>query len=258
MCRVRKTFLTPPFSITDMNFLPRSFLCPAGYGRLHRRDRQLPGEALRRLAFLLVLHTGLGGHAHDIFCRWESKSIWRHICIQALTLCSYKIKTFRASRQCWIFSVDSRFMIKVRTNVYKWACTIVILTESSKADCSCFILFSRDFNLTCFSFLSQVFSTYVPTECVSAGEELDHAKSRLLTENTGHFWFKSTSRRRQGHHGCSDESWPLMQTLEINDGLNLVTGTCFFSPRNIQDEVLNLILCLIITNATLILAPPIF
>lgn len=48
-----------------------SFLCSAGYGHLHGSDGQLPGEALRWLALLLVLHTGLGGHAHDLLRRWE-------------------------------------------------------------------------------------------------------------------------------------------------------------------------------------------
>lgn len=51
--------------------LPRSFLCSAGYGHLHWSDSQLLGETLWWLALLLVLHTGLGGYAHDLLCRWE-------------------------------------------------------------------------------------------------------------------------------------------------------------------------------------------
>lgn len=52
-----------------------SVLRSAGYGHLHWSDNQLPRKALRWLALLLVLHTGLGGHAHDLLCRWERSSL---------------------------------------------------------------------------------------------------------------------------------------------------------------------------------------
>lgn len=55
--------------------LLRSFLCSAGYGHLHWSDSQLPGETLWWLALLLVLHTGLGGYAHDLLCRWEGQRL---------------------------------------------------------------------------------------------------------------------------------------------------------------------------------------
>lgn len=57
------------------SYLPLSFLCSAGHGHLYWSDSQLPGEALRWLALLLVLHTGLGGHAHDLLCRWERTKV---------------------------------------------------------------------------------------------------------------------------------------------------------------------------------------
>lgn len=45
-----------------------STLCSPCNGHLHWGDRELPGQALRRLALLLVLYTRLGGTAHDFLC----------------------------------------------------------------------------------------------------------------------------------------------------------------------------------------------
>lgn len=51
----------------------QSSLCSACNGYLHGGDSELPGQALRRLAFLLVLHTRLGGTADDLLCRFVKK-----------------------------------------------------------------------------------------------------------------------------------------------------------------------------------------
>lgn len=68
---------------------PLSFLCSAGYGHLYWSDSPLPGETLRWLALLLVLHPGLGGHAYDLFCRWKCNKM--QITIKTL-YCSVQIK----------------------------------------------------------------------------------------------------------------------------------------------------------------------
>lgn len=77
-CVLRIDTHTHTYTYTYLNhtwraplYLPLSFLCSAGYGHLHWSDNQLPGEALRWLALLLVLHTGMGVHAHDLLCRWD-------------------------------------------------------------------------------------------------------------------------------------------------------------------------------------------
>lgn len=49
-------------------YLLFSFFCSTGYGHLYWSDCQPPGTAFWRLALLLVLHSGLGGHAHDLLC----------------------------------------------------------------------------------------------------------------------------------------------------------------------------------------------
>lgn len=55
----------------------QSSLCSACNGYLHGGDSELPGQALWRLAFLLVLHTRLGGTADDLLCRFVKKSVLR-------------------------------------------------------------------------------------------------------------------------------------------------------------------------------------
>lgn len=49
-------------------YFSSSTLRSACYGNLHRRDGELPWEAFWWLAFLMVLHSGLGCSAHDLFC----------------------------------------------------------------------------------------------------------------------------------------------------------------------------------------------
>lgn len=49
-------------------YFSSSTLRSARYGNLHRRDGELPREAFWWLAFLMVLHSGLGRSAHDLFC----------------------------------------------------------------------------------------------------------------------------------------------------------------------------------------------
>lgn len=54
----------------SLSVLSRSSLCFACNGHLHGGDSELSGQALRWLAFLLVIHTRLGGTADDLLCRF--------------------------------------------------------------------------------------------------------------------------------------------------------------------------------------------
>lgn len=51
-------------------YLSQSSLCSARNGHLHGGDSELSGQALWWLAFLLVIHTRLGGTADDLLCRF--------------------------------------------------------------------------------------------------------------------------------------------------------------------------------------------
>lgn len=122
-----------------------SVLCPAGYGHLHWSDNQLPGKTLWWLALLLVLHTGLGGHAYDLLCRWERSFVAMSPEINFIPL------------YCW------------------------------------YSIWHRVRHPTCSLCLLQVSSTYVPTECVNAGEEPVHARGRQTA------WLLVFFNKKRGH-----------------------------------------------------------